>query len=98
MRIAQLPDTPTVSELGVVGFDAESWWGLLAPARTSPAIIARMNAAMVDALQEPTVRRGLSEQGVDYRLSSPEVFGSFIENEIKRWAKVVKDNKIVMSE
>ena len=98
MRIAQLPDTPTVSELGVVGFDAESWWGLLAPARTSPAIIARMNAAMVDALQEPTVRQGLSEQGVDYRLSSPEVFGSFIENEIKRWAKVVKDNKIVMSE
>jgi tripartite-type tricarboxylate transporter receptor subunit TctC len=97
-RIVQLPDTPTVGELGVVGFEAESWWGLLAPAKTSPEIIARMNAAMVDALQEPTVRQGLSEQGVDYRLSSPEVFGSFLENEIKRWAKVVKDNKIVMSE
>jgi tripartite-type tricarboxylate transporter receptor subunit TctC len=97
-RIAQLSDTPTIGELGVAGFDAESWWGLLAPAKTSPEIIARMNAAMADALQEPTVRQGLAEQGVDYRLSSPQAFGSFLENEVGRWAKVVKDNKIVMSE
>jgi tripartite-type tricarboxylate transporter receptor subunit TctC len=98
MRIAQLPDTPTVGEFGVAGFDAEAWWGLLAPARTSPEIIAGMHAAMTDALQAPAVRQGLSEQGIDYRLSSPQAFGSFLENEIKRWAKVVKDNKIVISE
>ena len=95
-RVAQLPDTPTISELGVAGFDAEAWWGLLAPAKTPPEIVARMNAAMVDALNDPTVKQGLSEQGVDYRLSSPEAFGRFVENEIKRWAKVVKDNKIVV--
>ena len=95
-RVAQLPQTPTISELGVAGFDAESWWGLLAPAKTPPDIIARMNAAMVEALQDPTVKQGLSEQGVDYRLSSPEAFGRFVEDEIKRWAKVVKDNKIVV--
>jgi tripartite-type tricarboxylate transporter receptor subunit TctC len=97
-RVAQLPDTPTISELGVAGFDAEAWWGLLAPAKTSPEIIARMNAAMVEALHDPTVQQGLSEQGVYYRLSSPEAFGSFLENEIKRWAKVVKDNKIVVGQ
>jgi tripartite-type tricarboxylate transporter receptor subunit TctC len=97
-RLAQLPDTPTVSAYGVEAFAAESWWGLLAPAKTSPQIVARMNAAMADALQETKVRQGLSEQGVDYRLSSPEDFGVFLENEIKRWAKVIKDNKIVMSE
>jgi tripartite-type tricarboxylate transporter receptor subunit TctC len=97
-RAAQLPDTPTISELGVAGFDAEAWWGLLAPAKTPPEIIARMNAAMADALQEPMVKQGLTEQGIDYRLSSPEAFGRFLENEIKRWAKVVKDNKIVLSE
>jgi tripartite-type tricarboxylate transporter receptor subunit TctC len=97
-RAAQLPDTPTISELGVAGFDAEAWWGLLAPAKTPPEIIARMNAAMADALQEPMVKQGLTEQGIDYRLSSSEAFGRFLENEIKRWAKVVKDNKIVLSE
>jgi tripartite-type tricarboxylate transporter receptor subunit TctC len=94
-RIAQMSDTPTVSESGVPGYDAESWWGLLAPAKTSPEIVTRMHAAMVEALQDPATKAGLSEQGVDYRLSSPDEFGRFIENEIKRWAKVVKDNNIV---
>jgi tripartite-type tricarboxylate transporter receptor subunit TctC len=95
-RATQLPDTPTVSELRIPGFDSVSWWGLLAPAKTPPEIIARMNAAMADALNEPMVKQNLSEQGVDYRLSSPEVFGKFIENEVTRWAKVVKDNNIVV--
>jgi tripartite-type tricarboxylate transporter receptor subunit TctC len=97
-RVAQWPETPAVSEVGVPGFDAEAWWGLLAPAKTPPDIVARMNAAMVDALNDPMVKQGLSEQGVDYRLSAPEDFGRFVENEIKRWAKVVKDNNIVVKE
>jgi tripartite-type tricarboxylate transporter receptor subunit TctC len=95
-RVAQLPDTPTVSESGVPGFDAVSWWGLLAPAKTPPAIIARMNTAMADALNDPPVKQNLSEQGVDYRLSSADEFGRFVESEITRWAKVVKDNNIVV--
>jgi len=97
-RAAQLPDTPTISELGIAGFGAESWWGLLAPAKTPPEIIARMNAAMAEALQAPVVKQSLSEQGVDYRLSSPDEFGRFLEAEVARWAKVVKDNKIVLGE
>jgi tripartite-type tricarboxylate transporter receptor subunit TctC len=97
-RATQLPDVATVSELRVPGFDAESWWGLLAPAKTPPEIVARMNAAMVEALNDPMVKQNLSEQGVDYRLSAPDVFGRFIENEITRWAKVVKDNKIVLKD
>jgi tripartite-type tricarboxylate transporter receptor subunit TctC len=97
-RAAQLPDTPTISELGIAGFDAEAWWGLLAPAKTPPEIIARMNAAMAEALQTPVVKQSLTEQGVDYRLSSPDEFGRFLEAEVTRWAKVVKDNKIVLGE
>ena len=97
-RAAQLPDTPTISELGIAGFGAESWWGLLAPAKTPPEIIARMNAAMAEALQTPVVKQSLTEQGVDYRLSSPDEFGRFLEAEVARWAKVVKDNKIVLGE
>jgi tripartite-type tricarboxylate transporter receptor subunit TctC len=97
-RYAQLPGTPTIAELGIVGFDAEAWWGLLAPAKTPSDIIMRMNAAMAKALREPVVERSLHDQGIEYRLSSPKEFGDFIEGEIGRWAKVIKDNKIVAGE
>jgi tripartite-type tricarboxylate transporter receptor subunit TctC len=94
-RYAQLPDTPTIAELAVPGFDAEAWWGFLAPAKTPSAIITRMHAALTKAMQDPAVRQNLSEQGLEYELSTPEAFGRFLEAEIPRWAKVVKDNKIV---
>ena len=94
-RAKQLPDVPTIVELGVTGFEAQSWWGLLAPAKTSPDIVARMNAAMAKALADPRVKQGLSEQGVDYVLSSPDEFGTFIASEVARWAKVIKANNIV---
>jgi len=57
-----------------------------------------MNAAMVEALNDPMVKQNLSEQGIDYRLSAPDVFGRFIESEITRWAKVVMDNNIVLKD
>ena len=91
----QLPDTPTIAELGITGFDAEAWWGLLAPAKTPSDIVMRMNAAMAKALREPAVERSLNDQGLEYQLSSPKEFREFIEGEIVRWAKVIKDNKIV---
>jgi tripartite-type tricarboxylate transporter receptor subunit TctC len=97
-RHGQLPDTPTMAELGLTGFDAESWWGLLAPAKTPRHIVDRMHAAMMKALQDPTVKRGLTEQGVDYELSSPEALQSFVEGEVARWAKVIKENKISTGE
>jgi tripartite-type tricarboxylate transporter receptor subunit TctC len=93
-RFPQLPDTPTLRELGIP-IDVEAWWGMLAPAKTSSEIVARMNAAMGKALQDGAVQQSLSEQGVILRASSPEAFGSFVDSEITRWAKVVKDNKIV---
>ena len=86
------------AQLGIVGFDAEAWWGLLAPAKTPGDIIMRMNAAMAKALREPAVERSLHDQGIEYQLSSPKEFGDFIAGEIVRWAKVIKDNKIVAGE
>jgi tripartite-type tricarboxylate transporter receptor subunit TctC len=96
-RYPQFPDVPTVGELGVE-IDAQSWWGMLAPAKTPPDIIARMHQALTKALAVETVRQSLSEQVMIYRLSSPEELGRFIEAEIPRWAKVVKDNRIIASE
>jgi tripartite-type tricarboxylate transporter receptor subunit TctC len=94
-RYTPFPDIPTEHELGL-GIDAQSWWGLLAPAKTD--IIVRMHHAMAKALKVETVRLSLSEQGLVYHLSSPEEFGRFTEAEITRWARVVKDNRIVASE
>jgi tripartite-type tricarboxylate transporter receptor subunit TctC len=97
-RYTKLPDTPAIAELGIASFDAEAWWGLLTPAKTPNEIVVRMNAAMAKALREPAVERSLVDQGIEYQLSSPKEFGSFIEGEIVRWAKVIKDNKIVVGE
>jgi tripartite-type tricarboxylate transporter receptor subunit TctC len=93
-RTEQLPDTPTIAEVAVPGYNAEAWLGLLAPARTPPDIIESMREHMLKALNDPTVQKSLGEQGLTFTLSSAEVFGSFIEGEIARWGKVVKDNKI----
>src|SRR5262249_15022557 len=69
-RFPQLPDTPTLRESGIP-VDAESWWGILAPAKTPSEIIARVHAAMSKALQEPAVQRSLSEQGGSFACRPP---------------------------
>jgi len=93
-RANQLLDTPTIAEVAVPGYAAEAWWGMLAPARTPPAFIERMRAAMVKSLNNTAVKTALEEQGLLYDLSGGQAFGRFIESEIVRWGKVVKDNQI----
>jgi tripartite-type tricarboxylate transporter receptor subunit TctC len=96
-RHPQYPDTPTVAELGIPGFAANAWYGMVAPAKTPPEIIARLNAAFRAALLDPGVKESLVDQsGINYELTTPEAFGAFIEAEIARWAKVVKDNNITL--
>ena len=94
-RHPQFPDTPTVAELGIAGFAANAWWGILAPAKTPAEIVARLNQAFTAAFKDAGVTESLvKEAGIKYELSSPEVFGTFVAAEIARWAKVVKDNRI----
>jgi tripartite-type tricarboxylate transporter receptor subunit TctC len=93
-RFGPLGDVATISEQGVPNFDSEAWWGLHAPAGTPPAIIAKMHKAFGDSLRSPAVEGKLTEQGVVLRITSPQEFAKFLENEVNRWAKVVKDNKI----
>lgn len=85
-----LPDVPTFSEAGLPGFDAYFWSGLVAPAGTPPAVISRLNAALVQALERGDVREALSRQGLQAAPSSPEAFGAFIASEISRWSAVAK--------
>ena len=97
-RSSKLPDVPTVAEQGVPGFESVAWWGVLAPAGTPPAIIARLNAELVKALKTAEVAEKLSAQGMDVVGSKPEVLQSFVQTEIARWSKVVSDNKIKAGE
>ena len=97
-RSPRLPDVPTVSEQGVPGFESVAWWGVVAPSGTPPAIIAKLNAELVKALKMPEVAEKLSAQGMEIVGSKPEVLQSFVQSEITRWAKVVKDNKIKAGE
>ena len=93
-RFPQLPDVPTLSEQGLAGVDAEAWWGLLAPAKTPAAITSRFHAEFAKALRVAAVNEKLTQQGVVLMLSSPEEFGRFLADEVERWGRVVRDNKI----
>jgi tripartite-type tricarboxylate transporter receptor subunit TctC len=89
-RSPQLPDVPTVSEAGVRGYESTTWFGLLAPAKTPPAIIARLNQATVKAVNAPELKTQLAVLGYDPVGSTPAEFAAFISAEAKKNAKIVK--------
>lgn len=93
-RSANLPDVPTVAESGFAGFDAPAWWAVLAPAKTPPDIVKRMNEEINLALKSPDVASKLAAQGIEIRTGTPQEAQQFIEKQIDIWAKVVKDNNI----
>ena len=89
-RTSVLPDLPTVAESGLRGFDAGSWFGILAPAGTQPDIVNRLNAVIVKSLTTPELRERLTSQGATPVGGTPEQFGRHIRSEIDKWAKVIK--------
>ena len=93
-RHPQYPELQTIAEQGVPGFAVDTWWGLHAPANTPPAIIARMNGEVIKALKVPSVQQQLDLQSLNVIASSPEEYGRFLANEVARWGKVVRENKI----
>ncbi len=93
-RSASLPDVPTLAESGFAGFDAPAWWAVLAPAKTPPEIVKRMNEEINAALKLPEVAQKLAAQGIVISTGTPAAAQSFIENQVDIWAKVVKANNI----
>jgi tripartite-type tricarboxylate transporter receptor subunit TctC len=89
-RTAVLPEVPTIDELGLPGFDATTWHGLVAPAGTPPEIVAALHGATVAALADPETRKALGDLGVDIVGSSPQEFAAYIKSEIPKWSAVVK--------
>jgi tripartite-type tricarboxylate transporter receptor subunit TctC len=90
-RSAAIPELPTVEEAGALkGFDASSWFGLLAPAGTPPDIVNRIQQEVAKALASPAVKEKLLGQGAIPSGNTPAEFAKFIDDETKKWAPVVK--------
>ena len=93
-RASALPDVPTVAEQGVPGFEASAWFGLVAPAGTPPAVIAKLEKALAEVLALPDVRRRLTEMGAVVTPLGQKQFGDYIQAEMRKWSDVIVQNKI----
>ena len=92
-RAPSLPDLPSISET-VPGYEFSSWWGLLAPAATPPAIVQLLSEQIAKAARAPEIAKRFEQDGVDAVAGTPAQFAASIKSDIARWAKVIKDNRI----
>ena len=90
-RVPSAPDVPTTVEVGMANLQTENWYGMVAPAKTPPQVVAVLNKAAVEAMKDPTVVEKLASQGAILVGDSPEHFRDFIDSETKKWAKVIVD-------
>ena len=88
-RVPLLANVPTIAEQGVAGFESGTWQGVLVPAATPPALVARLSAELIRIIRSPEVRARLTAQGAEVHTMSPGEFAPFFETERKRWAGVV---------
>jgi tripartite-type tricarboxylate transporter receptor subunit TctC len=84
-------EVPTTAEAGMADLRIENWYGMVAPAGTPPAIVATLNRIATEAMRDPAVKEKLASQGAELVGDTPEQFRDFIDAEIKKWAKVIKD-------
>jgi tripartite-type tricarboxylate transporter receptor subunit TctC len=89
-RSPLLPEVPTVAESGVPGFEASSWFGIVAPAATPRDIVTRLHAALVKTISDKEVTQRLLSQGMEPVLNTPEEFAERIRQELPRWGKLVR--------
>jgi tripartite-type tricarboxylate transporter receptor subunit TctC len=89
-RSPALPDVPTIAEAGLADFDVTTWYGVLAPAGTPRAIVARLNQELVRIMHSPELKDRLAATGTDPRTSTPEEFAAYIKQEIAKWGDVVR--------
>jgi len=90
-RLADLPNVPTVAELGYPGYEISSWQGVFAPAATPPDIVEKLGGEIVQMLRTPDIQERIRKEGADPVGSSPAQFSARFRNEVAKWAKVAKD-------
>ena len=95
-RLALFPQVPTIAETVLPGFEAGAWQGMMVPAATPPAIVKRLNAEALKALQSAEVRDKLAQQGAEPLGSTPEEYAAYLQKELARWTKVVKATGVTL--
>ncbi len=90
-RAVQAPDVPTTAEVGMPDILIENWYGMIAPAATPPAVIAKLNKITTEAMSDPNVKDKLAEQGLTLVPQTPDQFRAYIAAEAKKWGRVIKD-------
>jgi tripartite-type tricarboxylate transporter receptor subunit TctC len=93
-RSPAMPDVPTLDEIGLKGYEASSWWGIVVPAGTPADVIAKLNTEINKALGSDEMKRFLEGEGAEAKAMSPQDFKTLIETEMKRWEKVAKEANI----
>jgi len=89
-RSPALPDIPTMAEAGVKGYEATTWYAVLAPAGMPTEIIAKLNGDIAQVLKDPTVHAQITKRGIEPEVMTPRELGAFMNAEIEKWAKVIK--------
>jgi tripartite-type tricarboxylate transporter receptor subunit TctC len=89
-----LPDVPTAAEVGLKGYDADNWWGILAPAGTPPEVIQKLSTTIADILSKPETIKKLADESATVAYLAPDEFGKFMESESQKWAQLIKNLKI----
>jgi tripartite-type tricarboxylate transporter receptor subunit TctC len=90
-RLPDLPDVPTIAELGYPGYEISSWQGVFVPAGTPPEIIERLNHEIVALLRTPEVTERIRREGAEPIASTPAEFSARFTNEVAKWAKVARE-------
>jgi tripartite-type tricarboxylate transporter receptor subunit TctC len=93
-RVSAAPELPTVAESGFAGFDVAPWWGLFLPAKTAPAIVARLHADTVAVLAEPEIRKKMQDLGSITVGSKPDELARYLQAEMAKWGPVIRDANI----
>jgi tripartite-type tricarboxylate transporter receptor subunit TctC len=89
-RSSLVPQLPTVAESGIPGYEASSWYGIIAPAGTPRVVVMRLNKEITKVLATPEFREQLTAAGADPAPNTPDEFAAYIKSEIAKWAKVIK--------
>jgi tripartite-type tricarboxylate transporter receptor subunit TctC len=93
-RTALLPDTPTVAESGVPGFEVNVWFGMQVPGATPTAIVNQVNRELANIYRQPEVTKRFNDQGVEVIASTPEEFSKLLQSEVTKWTKLIKEANI----
>ena len=96
-RLSNLPEVPTLSESGLIGYDSTGWFGLMAPTGTPPQIIQRLNAEFTATLNDEAIKSQMQQNGMEPITSTPEGLATYIKSETQKWANVIKQANIQLN-